>query len=159
MVHAKCTYKGYLQRGHGCPIISQEITVIYAIDLPYLCTQGGSTQRIPSPGDVTAATWLCLHCLISHPLKPHGHVFHASFLSQSEWRPYPHASDIIYTSHSISFIPSLDSTPSTSSFVFSNRLTASCINQPTSLITPIKGTSDLPYLHAFILFDSPTSTR
>ena len=93
-----------------------------------------------------------------HPLTPHGHVFHASFWSQSEWRPFPHASDIIYASHSVSFIPSLDSTQTTSSSTFSNRLITSRTNQPTSLITLIKGASDLPYLDMFILFDSPTST-
>ena len=63
----------------------------------------------------------------------------------------PHMSDIIYMSHSISFIPSLDSTLTTSSSTFSNRLSASCINQPTSLVTPIKGTSDSPYLDMSIL--------
>ena len=94
-----------------------------------------------------------------HTLTPHGHVFHASFWSQLEWRPCPHVSDIICAPHSISFIPSLDFTPTTLSSTFSNRLTTSCINHPTSLITPIKGASDLPYLDVFILFDSPTSTR
>ena len=73
-----------------------------------------------------------------HLLTPCGHVFHASFWSQPEWRPCPCVSDIIYTFHSISFIPSLDST--TTSSAFSNRLTTSCFNQPTSLITQIKVT-------------------
>ena len=96
------------------------------------------------------------------PMSVHWHLVAMFFMPHSGANQNgghtPHISDITYTSHSISFIPSLDSTPTTSS-AFSNRLTTSHINQPTSLITMIKGTSDSPYLDVFILFDSPTSTR